>query len=695
MNSYGITQLPSYAFYGCKAISALDATSLTAHNQYIFYNSGITNLILDNHGASSSIAAYAYGNCTSLATITDRSTTPWTTLNNQAFSGVNNNATINSLVFGLYKQSSGFTISPMSNNTIYSYAFGDVIFTAPSGAYFANEATSKTLTLGKTGSVEDLTDRLKLEYITLTINSNMADSRYRLDYTASDGTEKNEEVGVGANKVNATSGTTITITPITSYDGYIAPQATTVTMSSASYSQTMDYTEETLIYIKHINGTLYTTDEWTSGGYSNDVADGVCVMRSESGGFVIAKEDVSSSMYSWGGYNIDLIGLERLNISKDTDGYGNTHKIIEQIGTGNAPAAEACVAYTFPSGTKGYLPALGEWYIASNHIDAIKSARSLIGSVGMNALYYWSSSSGDSTRAYSFYTGKLESFARGRGEACNVIAFSPYGQLIISSNIGTRFTLTYTNNYEKSVSKEVLQGSHSLNIKLGTTITITPQSIGNITSEPQSFTWTDSVHEASFTFAKDAGVYIQHVNGTLYTTDEWTSGGYNNDSANGVAVLSNDSSFVVAKSYQTQKAFSGSGKTIDTLRRYTTVADAICDNDGYSNTDKIIIGYSGYTNNGVTGAPAAEACAAYTFPNGKKGYLASAGEWKLVLDNLTVIQSALRLLGGAIRTGYNTFYFTSTQLNNTLSTWSVNTYDKTLTTSSKITQSNIHPFGRL
>lgn len=38
------------------------------------------------------------------------------------------------------------------------------------------------------------------------------------------------------------------------------------------------------------------------------------------------------------------------------------------------------------------------------------------------------------------------------------------------------------------------------------------------------------------------GVYIQHINGKLYTTDEWTAKAFANDEANGVAV---------AKSYST------------------------------------------------------------------------------------------------------------------------------------------------
>ena len=89
---------------------------------------------------------------------------------------------------------------------------------------------------------------------------------------------------------------------------------------------------------------------------------------------------------------------------------------------------------------------------------------------------------------------------------------------------------------------------NTVNVKVGTQVTVTPDAVGNLVAEPQTFTWTGFRHECSFAFAKDAGVYIQHVNGSLYTESEWTAGGYSNDSANGVAILSETvHAFVIAK----------------------------------------------------------------------------------------------------------------------------------------------------
>ena len=46
---------------------------------------------------------------------------------------------------------------------------------------------------------------------------------------------------------------------------------------------------------------------------------------------------------------------------------------------------------------------------------------------------------------------------------------------------------------------------------------------------------------------KTQGVYIQHINGAIYTTEAWTAGGFSNEQANGVAVVDDRASFVISK----------------------------------------------------------------------------------------------------------------------------------------------------
>ena len=703
-SDYMIESVPSSAFCYCKAIIGYDATGIKDHNTYVFYNSGIKTLKIDNQDGQGTIAANAFGSCTALETITDTSYSPWATLNANAFNNVNANVKINSQVFGLYKQSSGFTLSPMDNGVVSALAFGDYTFTCPDGAAFGDGTTSKTLTLGYTGAIEDLTERLKIEHLTLVISSNLDAAQFKLTYTASDGTAKEDVVSAGSHLLKVTKGTNVTITPEGIIKGWTAPAAATVTMSSASNSKAMDYTEETLVYIADTSGNLYTEAEWTASGKTNDQAEGVCVMSAKSGGFVIAKEDASSSTLAWGGYNKTISGIvtttTQADALKDFDGIGNTPKIIEQCAgyTNNnitgAPAAEACAAYTFPSGKKGYLPALGEWDLAYDHKAAIVSAMTLIGGTEIQSDVYWSSTQNNSTRNWHSYWDNGNMNYNPKNYAFCVRSFAPIGRLTINSTLATKFTLSYTNNYGDVVTEKVSRGAHNLNVKNGTQVTVTPDAIGNITAEPQTFTWQGFTHECNFVFAKDAGVYIQHVNGALYTESEWTAGGYANSDANGVALLGSDASFVIAKQDASSSTlrWGGQGKTVPDVVNSLSSATAVLDYDGAGNTPKIIEYLAGTNDGYVDGAPAAEACAAFTFPNFKKGYLPALGEWQGVYNNKSAVVSAMALIGGTAMN--SAYYWSSTQYSNAAS-WLLQWHNGSLDAYSKSNGNYVRAFAAL
>ena len=279
----------------------------------------------------------------------------------------------------------------------------------------------------------------------------------------------------------------------------------------------------------------------------------------------------------------------------------------------------------------------------------------------MNNVYHWSSTqkgSGDSW-ILSWRGGTLDYDTK--YSAFHVRAFAPIGHLTINSTLATKFTLSYTNNYGDVVTEKVSQGGHNLNVKNGTQVTVTPDAIGNITAEPQTFTWQGFTHECNFVFAKDAGVYIQHINGALYTESEWTAGGYANSDANGVAVLSSDASFVIAKENVGiyGYTFGGHDKKLNDIVSTTSKDAALLDFKGYENTSKIIKQLTGYTDNkGITGSPAAEKCVAYIFPNGRVGYLPALGEWKLAYDNKSSVDSSMTLIGGNI--AYQNSFWSST-----------------------------------
>lgn len=151
------------------------------------------------------------------------------------------------------------------------------------------------------------------------------------------------------------------------------------------------------------------------------------------------------------------------------------------------------------------------------------------------------------------------------------------------------------------------------------------------------------------------GVYIQHTNGVLFTESEWTSSGYSNDQANGVAVLSEECSFVIAKEYTSSNTAEwAKSKTLASgVKTVGSSADAILDFDGYANS----------TNLNNSSYPAAYNCINYTFPNGKKGYLPAAGEIHTAHNNKLIVDRALDSIGGiAIGDTYNSLW-SSTQHN--------------------------------
>lgn len=241
--------------------------------------------------------------------------------------------------------------------------------------------------------------------------------------------------------------------------------------------------------------------------------------------------------------------------------------------------------------------------------------------------------------------------------------------VIINTNVSSQnpdFLITYTNHSDEEVQTTVKAGTHILPIKYGTTVKVSAVTdIENMMPAKEEYIWNYNSTSCSNTFTinyiERTDIYIQHIDGTLYTTDQWTSGGYANEDANGVAIVRPVSgSFVIAKTDTSSKlAWGGYNKTITDIVTSTSRDKAVLDNDGAGNTPKIIEQCNGYTNSGVTGAPAAEGCVGYTFPNGKTGYLGALGEWKAAYNNKTKVNSAMSLIGGtAINTSY---YWSSTQ----------------------------------
>lgn len=149
-----------------------------------------------------------------------------------------------------------------------------------------------------------------------------------------------------------------------------------------------------------------------------------------------------------------------------------------------------------------------------------------------------------------------------------------------------------------------------------------------------------------------SGVYIQHIDGELYTTDEWTARGFSNEDANGVAVGQGDISFVVSKekSVSLLRWCSDTENAVEGLAVISNAADAEKDYNGVANTALIA---------GIDTSEAANYCANYTFPNGAKGYLPALGEVAILYANEQAVNKALALIGGV---SLDTTQWSSTQI---------------------------------
>lgn len=144
------------------------------------------------------------------------------------------------------------------------------------------------------------------------------------------------------------------------------------------------------VYIQHIDGTLYTTDEWTAGGFTSDLANGVAVGDTACS-FVIAKTDAYDRTIKWGSNTSSAISgvmltSDSATAKTDYAGASNTELIAATSG-----AAYECANYAFPNGATGYLPALGEWAVAYANKSAINAAMALIEGTAISDAYYWSS----------------------------------------------------------------------------------------------------------------------------------------------------------------------------------------------------------------------------------------------------------------------------------------------------------------
>ena len=204
------------------------------------------------------------------------------------------------------------------------------------------------------------------------------------------------------------------------------------------------------------------------------------------------------------------------------------------------------------------------------------------------------------------------------------------------------------------------ESSYSISIPYDTEYIVSASSVdGYITPANQTFTASQPSRNVNVVYkAILFGVSIYDIDGNLTLPELWDTS--NNNKAVGVAIVADNCRFVVAKEDISANTirWGGYGTDISTLTNYTDSANAATDFDGVNNTSKIIAAI-GNSNDGHRNGTAAGDCAAYTFPNGKTGYLGAAGEWQIARQNKDALNSTLTLIGGT--TMKKNSYWTSTE----------------------------------
>ena len=260
--------------------------------------------------------------------------------------------------------------------------------------------------------------------------------------------------------------------------------------------------------------------------------------------------------------------------------------------------------------------------------------------------------------------------------------------------------VTVTVNTDNSVScsgqKVTINGTEytysnpiAVKIPFGTSYSVSVNGKAGFTSpNAQSFTANQASRSVTMTYLEiKRGIFILDTDGNLVKRADWNTG--NNSKAVGVAVLSDNCKFVISPSENSSNiSWGGYGTTISNIVTTTDAATAKKDYLGSGNTDKIIAQL------GSGNAPAAYNCRALLmFPDGRKGYLGSLGEWQEAYNNKSEIDQCMSLIGGtAINTSY--YHWTSTQCSSA-SSWILHWSDGSVGNSTKGNGRRVRAFAAL
>lgn len=152
------------------------------------------------------------------------------------------------------------------------------------------------------------------------------------------------------------------------------------------------------------------------------------------------------------------------------------------------------------------------------------------------------------------------------------------------------------------------------------------------------------------------GTFIIDTNDNLIDRDSWDE---NTQPAVGVALITEKVAIVIPTGTEYGRKWSTKSQLVEGIVTTTNKTEAGNDYKGKANTEAIVSALG-------TEAEAAYYCSNYTFKNGKKGYLMSAGEATEIFYNITAITTLLNF----IDSGQN-------NINSELSVWTSTQYSTT------------------
>lgn len=166
--------------------------------------------------------------------------------------------------------------------------------------------------------------------------------------------------------------------------------------------------------------------------------------------------------------------------------------------------------------------------------------------------------------------------------------------------------------------------------------------------------------EVTFTYkALEIGVFFIDINDNLINGDSWDN---NKDTIVGVALITEKVAIVMAPKAKQYLKWSEQAQLVEKVTTTSKYVDAVVDFNGKANTEAIVSALG-------TKAGAAYYCSNYTFKNGKKGHLMSAGEAREMCLNVITLSSMLNSLdSSSINFDTGNKYWTSTQASDSL-TW--------------------------